>query len=150
MIAAIQPITGINAILTYAPIVFSQSGMSDPFKSTIWIGVVSVVANLGAFALVDRLGRRPVVLLGLLWCIVSLGACGWAFHHARYSFDEASLVITSYSIHYTKLYEDCPGEEHGLLRHDGDEPADRAHVEILHLLAVEKDAARLRAAEADQ
>ncbi len=92
VIAAIQPITGINAILTYAPIVFSQSGMSDPFKSTIWIGVVSVVANLGAFALVDRLGRRPVVLLGLLWCIVSLGACGWAFHHARYSFDEASLA----------------------------------------------------------
>ena len=90
-IAAVQPITGINAINTYAPMIFAQTGSADPLWQTVWLGVISLVAIIFAFLLIDRLGRRPVVIFGLLWCVVSLGLCTWGFHQARYSLDETAL-----------------------------------------------------------
>ena len=92
VIAAVQPITGINAILTYAPIVFEQTGVDDPLWTTIWIGVVSLLANVLALMLVDRLGRRPVVIFGLLWCAISLGVCAWGFNQATYTLTPESMA----------------------------------------------------------
>ena len=91
VIAAVQPITGINAILTYSQIVFEQAGSADPLWNTIWIGVAGLIANFVAFGLVDRIGRRPIVVFGLLWCVLSLAICGWAFHQADYSLDDAAI-----------------------------------------------------------
>jgi MFS family permease len=93
VIAAVQPITGINAILTYAPMVFEQTGVDDPLMTTIWIGVVSVLATIVAILLVDRLGRRPVVILGLLWCALSLGMCAWGFQQVRYTLTSESMTL---------------------------------------------------------
>ncbi|MEM1085502.1 MAG: MFS transporter [Verrucomicrobiota bacterium] len=96
--AIIQPITGINAIQTYAPMVFEQAGSADPLWNTIWLGVAGLFANILAFILVDRLGRRPVVNFGLIWCAVSLGLCGWAFHKAEYDFDKDAIAKISEEI----------------------------------------------------
>lgn len=93
VIAAVQPITGINAILIYAPIVFEQTGIDDPLMTTIWIGVVSVLATIVAILVVDRLGRRPVVIFGLLWCALSLGMCAWGFQQARYELTGNSVAL---------------------------------------------------------
>ena len=92
VIATVQPITGINAINTYAPMVFEQTGSSDPMWNTVWIGIVSLLANVAAFFLIDRLGRRPVVVFGLLWCAISLGLCAWSFHQANYSLDSEAMT----------------------------------------------------------
>lgn len=92
VIATVQPITGINAINTYAPMIFAQTGASDPLWQTVLLGVVSLVANVFAFLLVDKLGRRPVVIYGLLWCVVSLGVCSWGFHTARYTLDDDAIA----------------------------------------------------------
>lgn len=92
VIATVQPITGINAINTYAPMVFEQTGSADPLWNTVWIGIVSLIANVAAFFLIDRLGRRPVVVYGLIWCAISLGLCAWSFHQAEYSLDEDAMT----------------------------------------------------------
>ena len=92
IIAAVQPITGINAINTYAPMIFAQTGAADPLWQTVWLGIVSLVANVFAFLLIDRWGRRPVVVYGLLWCVASLGLCAWGFNQARYSLDEKAIA----------------------------------------------------------
>lgn len=98
VIVTVQPITGINAINTYAPMIFAQTGVADPLKQTIWLGVVSLVANVFAFLLVDRLGRRPVVVFGLLWCAISLGICAWGFHQARYSLSSETTAAAAQEI----------------------------------------------------
>lgn len=91
IIATVQPITGINAINTYAPIIFAQAGAADPMWQTVWLGIVSLVANVFAFLLIDRLGRRPVVIWGLIWCAASLGLCAWGFAQATYSLDDEAM-----------------------------------------------------------
>src|SRR4051812_4148547 len=60
LLAVFQQITGINAILYYAPVIFTQTGLgnSDSLVYTIIIGVVNVVSTFIAIGLVDKVGRR--------------------------------------------------------------------------------------------
>lgn len=108
VIAAVQPITGINAINTYAPMIFAQAGAADPMWQTVLLGVVSLVAIVFAFLLVDRLGRRPVVIIGLVWCAVSLGLCAWAFNQARYSLSEEAIATVMEEL--GEVTDDVPGK----------------------------------------
>lgn len=103
-IAAVQPITGINAINTYAPMIFAQTGADDPLWQTVWLGIVSLVAIVFSYLLIDRFGRRPIVLFGLLWCAISLGLCAWGFQQAHYSLNSAAIAEIS-----DKLGETNPG-----------------------------------------
>lgn len=129
VIAAVQPITGINAILTYAPLVFEQTGVDDPLMTTIWIGVVSVAATLTAILLVDRLGRRPVVIFGLLWCVVSLALCAWGFHQANYQLTAEAMPLVQYEL----------GEEHAALFDKLDQELDVVHAnDIAFMQAMRK------------
>ena len=59
-----QQFTGINAIIFYAPQLFKSLGSSsdDSLLSTVIIGAVNVVSTFVAILLVDRLGRRPLLL----------------------------------------------------------------------------------------
>ncbi len=93
VIAIAQPITGINAIMFYAPTVFEQVGIGTnaAFMQAVIVGVVSVMFTILALLLIDRLGRRPLVLFGLAWGGVSLFLCSWAFSQASYELSAASL-----------------------------------------------------------
>jgi MFS family permease len=82
-LAVFQQITGINAIIYYADKIFAAAGFSsaaDQTAATTWaIGAVNVLATLVAIAFVDRLGRRPLMLAGLVGMGVSLFVVGFAF-----------------------------------------------------------------------
>jgi sugar porter (SP) family MFS transporter len=82
-LAVFQQVTGINAIIYYANKIFAAAGFStvaDQTAATTWaIGAVNVVATLIAVAFVDRLGRRPLLLAGLVGMGLSLTAVGFAF-----------------------------------------------------------------------
>jgi sugar porter (SP) family MFS transporter len=75
-------VTGINAIMYYAPKVFEQAGVgaSAAYSQTIWVGVTNLVFTLVSMSVVDRLGRKPLLLLGATCMGVALGYVGWAFH----------------------------------------------------------------------
>ncbi|MGJ8653468.1 MAG: MFS transporter [Opitutaceae bacterium] len=85
-IAVAQQATGINAILVYAPTVFQQlgAGSDAAFTQAIWVGLTGLVFTVLGLLLVDKLGRRPLVIGGLLWVIISLGLSSYAFNQARY------------------------------------------------------------------
>ncbi len=85
-IAIAQQSTGINAILFYAPTVIEQLGIGTDaaFMQSVWVGLTSVVFTIGGLLLVDRLGRRPLIIWGMVWIIVSLAACSYGFKTARY------------------------------------------------------------------
>lgn len=89
-IAIVQPITGINSILFYAPTVFEQTGIGTDaaFAQAVVVGLVSVVFTVLALLLIDKVGRRPMTLLGLTWAGLSLAACAWLFSTATYVLDD--------------------------------------------------------------
>jgi SP family galactose:H+ symporter-like MFS transporter len=82
-LAVFQQITGINAIIYYADQIFASAGFitqSSQTTVTTWaIGGVNVVATLIAIAYIDRLGRRKLLLTGLVGMAISLIVVGIAF-----------------------------------------------------------------------
>ncbi|MTH97994.1 sugar porter family MFS transporter [Roseibium sp. RKSG952] len=63
----LAPLTGINAVLTYAPAIFSNAGFSGSnaqFLATIGLGVINVAVTVVMMSLVDRFGRRPLFITG--------------------------------------------------------------------------------------
>ena len=83
-LAVFQQITGINAIIYYANKIFAEAGFSTPedqAAATTWaIGAVNVLATLIAVIYVDRFGRRPLLLAGLVGMASALLTVGIAFH----------------------------------------------------------------------
>jgi len=82
MLAIFQQITGINAVLYYAPVIFSKTGLdtASALLQTIGIGVVNVISTMGAIWLVDRVGRKIFLLTGSLLMGVSLVSLALCFH----------------------------------------------------------------------
>ncbi len=72
---------GINAIIYYSTKIFEAAGADKTaaFAATAWMGVVNLVATLVAVACVDKLGRRPLLLLGTAVQTLALGMIGWMF-----------------------------------------------------------------------
>jgi MFS transporter, SP family, galactose:H+ symporter len=68
-------LSGIDAILYYAPTIFAEVGFGGthgPILATVGIGTINVLANVVAMALIDRLGRRPLLIWGLVPMAASL------------------------------------------------------------------------------
>lgn len=82
-LAIFQQITGINAIIYYADKIFAAAGFTsaaDQTAATTWaVGAVNVLATLIAVTFVDKLGRRPLLLTGLVGMGISLSVVGIAF-----------------------------------------------------------------------
>jgi SP family arabinose:H+ symporter-like MFS transporter len=73
--------SGINAIMYYAPEIFKSSGagLSSSFLQTLLVGVVNLVFTVVAIKLIDKLGRRPLLLGGTAIQAAALTAVGFAF-----------------------------------------------------------------------
>ena len=80
-LAALQQLAGINTILYYAPTIMSQAGLSasNAIYYSIFIGVVNVAVTVLSLYLVDRIGRRPLLLGSLVGMAVTIGLLGVAF-----------------------------------------------------------------------
>jgi SP family arabinose:H+ symporter-like MFS transporter len=72
---------GINAIIYYSTKIFESAGAlkNAAFTSTVWVGLVNLLFTFVAIALVDRAGRRPLLLIGTAVQVVALGLVGWMF-----------------------------------------------------------------------
>jgi SP family arabinose:H+ symporter-like MFS transporter len=78
-VAMIAQLSGINAVMYYSTRIFATAGVGieDAFTATVLIGCVNLVFTLVALVSVDRAGRRPLLLIGLILQIVSLSAVAW-------------------------------------------------------------------------
>lgn len=96
-LAIIQQVTGINAIIYYANDIFARAGFAtaqDQAEATLYaIGLVNVLATFIAIAYVDRFGRRPLLLAGLVGMTVSLAGVGASF--AFFSSDTSAATGVS-------------------------------------------------------
>jgi len=81
-LAIFQQITGINTVIYYAPTIVLAAGIpsaSGAILATAVIGLVNVIMTIVAMWLIDRVGRRPLLLVGIAGMTVCLGVLGAAF-----------------------------------------------------------------------
>lgn len=92
-IAFFQQITGINAIFYYAPTIFEQAGGStdSSFLQAIVVGLTNLVFTLVAIRLIDKLGRKPLLIIGTAAMTVALSMATLAFNNATYEVNEKTL-----------------------------------------------------------
>lgn len=99
-LAFFQQISGINAIFYYAPMIFSLTGggQDAAFAQAIILGVVNVVLTIVSMFLIDKWGRKPLLITGSLIITVCLAIAGFTFANARYNITENSVkeIITNF------------------------------------------------------
>jgi SP family galactose:H+ symporter-like MFS transporter len=81
-LAIFQQVTGINTVIYYAPTIFQFAGItsaSSAILATVAVGVVNVILTIVAILLLDRVGRRPLLLIGLAGMTLSLTLLGAVF-----------------------------------------------------------------------
>ncbi len=81
VLAVLQQVTGINVVLYYAPEIFKSAGLgaTAAIAQTVIVGAVNLAFTIVAIAVVDRLGRKPLLLIASAGMGVSLVLLGGAF-----------------------------------------------------------------------
>ena len=89
----LQQVTGINAIYFYATSIFKQTGVGTDaaFSSGVLLSFTTVVFTLLAIYLIDRMGRRPLLLVGMSGIAVSLLLCAYSFSQATYELSATEI-----------------------------------------------------------
>ena len=105
-----QQITGINAVFFFATSIFEQSGVGTDaaFAQAVWVGLINVVFTILAMVLIDRVGRRPLLLAGLAGVVISMSVAGWGFYQASYRLDNQSIRALESSLSATQLTQLAP------------------------------------------
>ncbi len=87
LIAFFNQLSGINAILYFAPRIFEMTGLGEKaaLLQSVGIGVTNLVFTFVGLWLIDRLGRRTLLYIGSFGYIASLGLCAWAFSTGNFA-----------------------------------------------------------------
>ncbi|HEX3148225.1 MAG TPA: sugar porter family MFS transporter [Gemmataceae bacterium] len=87
LIAFFNQLSGINAILYFAPRIFELTGLGEQaaLLQSVGIGVTNLIFTFVGLWLIDRLGRRTLMYIGSFGYIASLGACAIAFFTGNYA-----------------------------------------------------------------
>ncbi|HET6176705.1 MAG TPA: sugar porter family MFS transporter [Candidatus Sulfotelmatobacter sp.] len=87
LVAFFNQMSGINAILYFAPRIFELTGLGAKaaLLQSIGIGITNLVFTFVGLWLIDRLGRRTLLYIGSFGYITSLGLVAWAFFTAHFS-----------------------------------------------------------------
>ena len=83
-LTVLQQVTGINTIIYYGPQIFELAGSSshaNAILATLIVATVNVVATVVGIALVDRVGRKPLLYVGVTGMAIALFALSFAFGH---------------------------------------------------------------------
>ena len=94
----LQQVTGINTIIYYGPQIFALAGISsdkNAIFATLLVAVVNVLATIIALALVDRVGRKPLLYWGVGGMTLSLFVLAFAFHHHASLGSSLGLIATA-------------------------------------------------------
>lgn len=90
-----QQITGVNAVYFYAPTIFEQSGVGTnaAFSQAVWVGIINVIFTIAAMVLIDKVGRRPLMIFGLAGVLVSMSICSLGFYQASYQLSNEKVEV---------------------------------------------------------
>ncbi len=140
-----QQITGINAIFFYAPSIFEQSGVGTnaAFAQAVLVGVINVIFTIAAMVLIDKLGRKPLLSIGLAGVAVSMMLCAYGFSQASYQLTQRDIQqlentessLTQLSQIKDKSYQSDVAFKQAVISHIGQQAFSAHQGEILKLAA---------------
>jgi sugar porter (SP) family MFS transporter len=92
-LAVAQQFIGVNTVIYYAPTIlkFTGVGTGDAITQALSVGITNLVFTIIAVLILDKVGRRPLLMFGTAGCIVSLAMLG-VFFASGYLQDNASWV----------------------------------------------------------
>ncbi len=101
-IAFFNQLSGINAVLYFAPRIFELTGLGQEaaLLQSVGIGITNLIFTLVALYLIDRLGRRTLLIIGSIGYILSLGLCSFAFYTQNFDIVPACIFtfIASHAV----------------------------------------------------
>jgi sugar porter (SP) family MFS transporter len=102
LIAFFNQLSGINAVLYFAPRIFELTGLGSKaaLLQSVGIGVTNLVFTFVGLWLIDRLGRRTLLYIGSIGYVASLGLTAWAFFTQHYAIVPACIFafIASHAV----------------------------------------------------
>lgn len=100
IIALFNQFSGINAVLYYAPHIFKMAGFakSAALLNSMGVGGVFFIFTIAAMAVIDKLGRKKIMIAGSIGYIVSLATISWAFFTYGTNFTDAGSNVVLISV----------------------------------------------------
>jgi len=102
LIAFFNQLSGINAVLYFAPRIFSLTGLGAKaaLLQSVGIGITNLVFTFIGIWMIDRFGRRTLLYIGSFGYILSLGLTSWAFFTGHYTIVPACIFafIASHAV----------------------------------------------------
>lgn len=86
-LAFFNQLSGINAIIYYAPRIFSMTGMANEaaFLSSAGIGLINLIFTMIGMSIIDRVGRKSLMYIGSVGLIFTLGIVSYSFYSESFS-----------------------------------------------------------------
>lgn len=105
--AIFQQITGINTVIYFGATVLKHAGFSTNVSvgEAVYLGVINWVAAGVALLLLDRVGRRPLLLTGTSGMIIGLGVLGWYFHTSTNFQNHHAWIALASIMFYLAFFE---------------------------------------------
>ena len=99
-IAAFNQLSGINAVLYYAPEIFRMTGASGntAMLQSVVVGIVNLLATMAGLSIIDRVGRRRLMLAGSIGYLISLGTVSALFLGTGGDFTAGSSMLVLVSV----------------------------------------------------
>jgi sugar porter (SP) family MFS transporter len=101
-LAILQQVTGINTILYYAPTILKTVGYGDSghaILATMGVGGIFVLFTIVSLPLIDIVGRRKLLIVGLLGMALGLAIMIWSFHHTALTNQQKYILLAGLFIY---------------------------------------------------
>ena len=99
-IAMFNQLSGINALMYYAPHIFKMAGAgaTSALLQTVAVGGTNLIMTIIAMSIIDHFGRRKLMLVGSIGYILSLGVTAWAFYSYGTNFTDVGGFVVLISL----------------------------------------------------
>ena len=94
VVGVFQQIVGINAVLFYAPMIFEQTGIGTDasFIQAALVGLTNLAFTVVAILAIDKLGRKPLLIIGMAGIAICLFLLSYGFNDATYTLNQEAIA----------------------------------------------------------
>jgi sugar porter (SP) family MFS transporter len=125
-LAVFQQVSGINSVLYYAPMIFESagSGRDAAFIQAIAIGIVFLVMTIASMFIIDQLGRKPLLYIGVTMMALSLLITGIAFKNASYKINKSQIENAANEVFKLDIWKEARKQNPNLISYNSIEVKD--------------------------
>jgi sugar porter (SP) family MFS transporter len=95
VMAVAQQLIGVNTVIYYAPTILKSTGLSTSSAITqaLSVGITNVIFTIVAILILDKVGRRPLLIIGTIGCVIALTALGVFFADSTLKHDAPGIAL---------------------------------------------------------